>query len=220
MIWTRLDSVGMTMACCNPKLGYGCGQVFANYYPERLGLVICINHSPVFQGVWKAIKGFLDPKTAAKVQLSRSRDKVNEYFKDAFPPELCTWLKDEIELNKQKKISATQKQFWECPVDPHAHDPRGCLSYVMNYVEPYIAYCRAPERQTRHVHKPHPNVVDKLTGDVREYVEPSPIDEQLPFTLVNDVTNNDADACTELEIPDEYKIDPNEPDEFTLVTRM
>ena len=200
----------MTMACCNPKLGYGCGQVFANFYPERLGLVICINHNPVFQGVWKAIKAFLDPNTVAKVQLSRSKDKVQELFRETFPAELCQWVKDEVELNKQKSLAPSQRRFWECPADPRAHDPRGCLSYVTQHIEPYIAVSRAPETSTRHVHRPHPNIVDQMKGDVGEYVDTSPTSDTSGGAPV------EAGACGELDIPDEYQIHI----EKRTVTRM
>ena len=39
----------MTLPSCNPKLGYSVTQIMSTHYPERLGLAICVNHSPVFQ---------------------------------------------------------------------------------------------------------------------------------------------------------------------------
>ena len=51
-----INVAGMSINSCNPRLGYGVTQVMSNHYPERLGLVIILNHSPVFQGVLRAIK--------------------------------------------------------------------------------------------------------------------------------------------------------------------
>ena len=215
------------MASCNPKLGYGCSQILANMYPERLAMMICVNHSPVFQGVWKAIKVFLDPNTANKVQLSRSKDKINKLFSDLFPQDLAKWLKDEIELNKQKKIPLSQKQFWEFPMDPRAHDPRGAMDYIMNHIEPYIMHCRKPEVETRSIHRPHPNICDRLRGDVAGIDDITTADDittqengetsnESSFEDLSDMPmsksgsfddDDDNGACAEIDIPEEYQID-------------
>jgi len=129
------------------------------YYPERLGLVLCIHHSPVFHGVWNAFKIFMDPNTAAKMQMLRKKSKFSEAFFHLFDEELATWLMDEVKLNKLRPMPASQRQFWKgvasCTPSnkppPTAskteavaslasrHDPRGCPSYVRQYIEPYLA---------------------------------------------------------------------------------
>ena len=132
------------------------------YYPERLGVFLCIHHNPIFQAVWNAIKIFIDPNTVAKVQMVRKKSKFQEAFCRLFDEELATWLLDEVKLNKVRPMLASQRQFWKgvdassTPTDelPAAtkkdkketiaslagrHDPRGCPSYVRQYIEPYLA---------------------------------------------------------------------------------
>ena len=145
----------MTLAACNPRVGHGLTSAMATYYPERLGLVVCIHHSPVFQVVWNALKIFLDSNTAAKMQMVSKKSKFREAFFQLFDEELATWLIDEVELNKRRPMLASQRQFWK-GVDAsntdtlpptgktealasRQHDPRGCPSYVRQYIEPYLA---------------------------------------------------------------------------------
>lgn len=137
-----IDCTGMTLSSCNPKLGYGVTNVLSKHYPERLGLVICLNHSPVFNGVWKAMKKFLHPQTAAKVCLVRSKAKMAELFSELFCPELSAWLLTEITLNKQKPLPESQQEFWN-PLPggkagcEEGHDPRGCPAYVRQYIDTF-----------------------------------------------------------------------------------
>jgi len=149
--------VGMTLAACNPRVGHGLTSAMGTYYPERLGLVVCIHHNPVFQGVWNAFKVFLDPNTAAKMQMMRKKTKFRDAFFRLFDEELATWLMDEVTLNKRRPMLVTQRQFWKGvdasnTVPPSStsesvetlaneHDPRGCPSYVRQYIEPYLANC-------------------------------------------------------------------------------
>lgn len=159
-VWI-IDCSGMTLTACNPKLGYGVTQVMSNHYPERLGLVICLNHSPVFQGVWKAIKVFLHPNTVAKMKLVRSKDKYLKMFQNYFDDEFTDWLMEEIRLNKQKPLSKTQAEFWNCPGEQSKHDPRGCPSYIAKYIDNFDS------ADTSSIHRPHPNIVDSKSGIVR-----------------------------------------------------
>ena len=154
--------VGMSLAACNPRVGYGLTSAMATYYPERLGLVVCINHNPVFQGVWNAFKVFLDSNTAAKMQMMRKKAKFREAFDRLFDDELVTWLMDEVKLNKCRPMLASQLRFWKgvdvsaaaktesnSPTSTTAeiaaltsrHDSRGCPSYIRQYIEPYLANC-------------------------------------------------------------------------------
>lgn len=172
----------MTLSSCNPKLGNGVTNVLSSHYPERLGLVVCLNHSPVFHGVWKAIKQFLHPQTAAKVKLVRSKAKMTELFSQLFDAALSSWLQEEITLNKQKPLPRAQVEFWNPPPSgSETHDPRGCPAYVRQYVETFRESRRSNhdtqpsdkvtppgDRATPlgvvRVHKPHPNIVDHLSG--------------------------------------------------------
>lgn len=159
-----LDCRGMTLPACNPKIGYGLTQIFANFYPERLGQVVCLHHNPVFHGVWNAIKVFLHQNTVAKVRLIKSKRKISEEFKKLFDTELHEWLLEEMKLNKEKPISPGQKAFWKSPEAPATHDPRGCPSYIRNYVIPFLKNCSKSPLNT---HKPHPNIVDELKGECK-----------------------------------------------------
>ena len=138
----------MTLPACNPRLGYGVTSALATYYPERLGLVICINHNPVFQGVWNAFKVFLHPNTVAKMQLIRKKSKYREAFQRLFDEELSTWLIDEVKLNRQRPMPASQREFWKAPesktadADGTVHDPRGCPSYIRRHIDTFLSEFR------------------------------------------------------------------------------
>ena len=196
---------GMTILTCNPKLGYGVTQVMSNHYPERLGLVICVNHGPIFHGIWKAMKIFIHPNTVAKVKLIKSKSKVKQTFQDIFPPELSNWLLEEMKLNKTHPLISTQKEFWNKPKDSMAHDPRGCPSYVDKYINT-IGKSESCEK----THKPHPNIISSVLEEVK-HVTSSPV-ELLPKQPLSylDSSNSDSDeefALIEMfDIPDEFKV--------------
>ncbi|RUS80184.1 hypothetical protein EGW08_012041 [Elysia chlorotica] len=204
-----IDCTGMTLNACNPKLGFGMSNILSNHYPERLGLVICVNHNAMFHGVWKALKKVVSPGTTAKVRLVRSVSKVQQVFSTFFSDELSNWLVNEIELNKQRPLPKSQLEFWRAPPSTafsalngtQPHDPRGCPTYIRDYVLPFqrlqdtqkpstspFAFWRGAARAGGSVgesssgcskgacsdegaivprHRPHPNIVDSLFGEVR-----------------------------------------------------
>jgi len=150
----------MTLDAGNPRLCHGLATAMGTYYPERLGLFLCIHHNPIFHAVWNAIKIFIDPNTVAKVQMVRKKSKFKEAFERLFDEELATWMLDEVKLNKARPMPPSQRQFWKgvdasCSDEPspttkkekketiaslaRRHDPRGCPSYVREYIEPYLA---------------------------------------------------------------------------------
>lgn len=196
----------MTLPLCNPKLGYGVTQTLADHYPERLGMVICLNHNAVFHAVWKAIKMFLHKNTASKVNLVRSMSKIKEIFHEYFSDELTEWLLEEIKLNKQPPLSTTQQMFWTCPEKKDSHDPRGCPSYVSEYVDRYF---EMKETSKQRVHRPFPSIIDSLLGEHCDVMSTSSI-EQASFDDFSRSSSDgelDLDTVKEVEIPDEFKID-------------
>lgn len=165
MSWVLIiDCTGMSLPACNPKLGYGVTQVMSNFYPERLGLVICVNTNRVFQGVWKAIKVFLHPNTVSKMHLVRSKKRIRELFERLFSEELSEWLREEMTVNKQRPLPKAQRQFW---VEPQkgVHDPRGAPSYVRDWVEPYGREGGSVPGGS--LHRPHPNMIDHVQGKLK-----------------------------------------------------
>lgn len=60
-------------------------QILQNHYPERLGIAFLYNPPRIFQAFFKAIKYFLDPKTAQKVKFvyPNNKDSV-ELMKSLF----------------------------------------------------------------------------------------------------------------------------------------
>lgn len=197
----------MTLQSCNPKLGYGVTQIMSNHYPERLGLVICLNHSPVFHGVWKAIKVFLHPNTVSKMKLVRSKSRILSTFQKYFPDELTNWLLDEIRLNKTKPLPKSQQEFWNQPVELSAHDPRGCPSYVKDFIEPFL---HNQNGDGLSVHKPHPNVVDSIEKQVTA-VPLSPeeayeIAKARAVAMETVDSESEVDENCEIEISEEYQI--------------
>ncbi|XP_035826024.1 SEC14 cytosolic factor [Aplysia californica] len=162
-----IDCTGMTLSACNPKLGYGMSNVLSHHYPERLGMVICVNHSPMFHGVWKALKKLLSPATVSKMRLVRSESKIRQAFSTFFPDDLSAWLLDEIALNRQKPLPQGQQEFWNPPPEPSTHDPRGCPSYVRNYLNGFSRRSSALVPGQPKPHLPHPNIVDSLGSRVK-----------------------------------------------------
>ncbi|KAK7990533.1 hypothetical protein PG990_014813 [Apiospora arundinis] len=54
-------------------------QTFEANYPESLGVVL-VHKSPwIFQGIWKVIRGWLDPVVAAKVHFTNNAKELSEY---------------------------------------------------------------------------------------------------------------------------------------------
>ncbi|ESO82698.1 hypothetical protein LOTGIDRAFT_211338 [Lottia gigantea] len=197
-----IDCTGMTLSACNPKLGYGVTQALADHYPERLGLVLCINHNAVFHGVWHAIKSFLHPQTVSKMKFIRSKRKVLSSFHKYFSDELTDWLIKEIKNNKQKPIPSSQKEFWNGA--KNGHDPRGCPSYIKEYIEPYFKNVGSAKPS----HKPHPNIIDTSRGRVHSITltaEELKEREQAQAQAADDATGSDDD-----DIPDGSGIDIDE----------
>ncbi|BFZ13438.1 hypothetical protein BsWGS_16477 [Bradybaena similaris] len=161
-----IDCTDMTLSACNPKLGYSVSNILSSHYPERLGLVICVNHNSLFHGVWKALKKLLSPGTVAKVKLARTDSKIQQLFSNYFSEELTTWLMDEIALNRQKPLPMGQREFWNPPANPQAHDARGCSSYVQHYVLPVQHQDLKFVPGQKKLHCPHPNIIDALRSKV------------------------------------------------------
>lgn len=167
-----IDCTGLTLPCCNPKLGKQFSQVFGNCYPEHLARFFLVHHNPFFQGIWKAIRVFVDPVTVKKVKLVR-KEKINRVFDESFGPELSNWLKDELVLNKTN-ITEVQRKFWESPSQPGQHDPRGTNSYIKKYIEPlqYRRQTNPTELISRATvgpdkHLPHPNLLQYINGQLK-----------------------------------------------------
>lgn len=203
----------MTLPSCNPKLGYGVTQVMSTHYPERLGLAISVNHSPVFQGIWNATKVFLCPKTAAKMTLPGNKRKIKETFDKYFSEELSDWLLTEIKLNKQEPLPQSQIRFWEKPKQLGDHDPRGCPSYVAKYIDSlprgHTSATSATCSRSR-AHKPHPNIVDGLHNRVGQVPPRTPdsasAGSRQGQSHESDTSGSDSgclDRATDLELSDD-----------------
>ena len=150
----------MRMSSCNPRQSLAVERMVSHHYPERLGALVCVNHGFFFQTLWRAIKPFIDPKTAAKVYMHRSEEKIEEEFTELFPDDLRHWLLEEIRLNKQHKVTESQKLFWK-PND--FHDPRGCPSYVTQCLDSFSEKDYKDGKANTHL--PHPNIVHTLCGE-------------------------------------------------------
>lgn len=155
----------MTLPCCNPNLGKKVSHIFADFYPERLGSAVIVNHKSIFYSIWKAIRKFLDPVTAKKVVFlknpkkhssssssSKKERNLSEGLREFCDEETAQWLETEIRLNQN--ITETQMRFWEKP-SSSVHDPRGTDTFIREFVE-----CKpAPNN-----FMPHPNITDLLSG--------------------------------------------------------
>ncbi|RTG82199.1 uncharacterized protein DC041_0000330, partial [Schistosoma bovis] len=181
-----IDCTGLTVACCNPKIGKKFVQTFADCYPETLYKFILINHGTFFHGIWKAIKVFIDPNTVKKVKLIR-KEKIQRTFNEMFTPDTITWLLDEIKLNKIN-ITENQLRFWESPHSYELHDPRGTHEYIQRCIEPLKLFIeqqpqqpQQPKQQSNQksiiltydnlglkTHMPHTNIMDCLNKTLKQ----------------------------------------------------
>ncbi|KAL3318003.1 hypothetical protein Ciccas_003339 [Cichlidogyrus casuarinus] len=163
-----IDCTGMTLPCCNPKLGFGVAQACGSFYPERLGKILVINHSMMFHHVWQAIKVFIDPKTVTKLKLIKNKEKMDKHFSTLFDEETAEWLKEEIRLNEKEAKnddSIEQQYFWKARAD---HDPRGTKTYVDKFIKPLESVKEEEEIESQvSRHRPHPNILGHLMG--KEY---------------------------------------------------
>ncbi|KAL7784131.1 hypothetical protein V8C37DRAFT_413490 [Trichoderma ceciliae] len=55
-------------------------KCFEANYPESLGAVLVHNAPWVFQGIWKIIRGWLDPVVAAKVHFTNNKNELREFI--------------------------------------------------------------------------------------------------------------------------------------------
>ena len=55
-------------------------KVFEANYPESLGTILVHKAPWLFQGIWKIIKGWLDPVVAAKVHFTNSVEDLEHYI--------------------------------------------------------------------------------------------------------------------------------------------
>jgi hypothetical protein len=54
-------------------------KCFEANYPESLGVVLVHKAPWVFQGIWKIIRGWLDPVVASKVHFTNNVDEMSEF---------------------------------------------------------------------------------------------------------------------------------------------
>ncbi|KAJ5894975.1 hypothetical protein N7495_006666 [Penicillium taxi] len=88
-------------------------KCFEANYPECLGTMIIHNSPWAFSGIWRLIRGWMDPEIAAKVQFTNSADDIAKYIdRDNFPKEIggtdeWTYKYIEPEENENAKMEDT-----------------------------------------------------------------------------------------------------------------
>jgi len=55
-------------------------KCFEANYPESLGVVLVHKAPWIFQGIWKIIKGWLDPVVASKVHFTNSEEDLDQFI--------------------------------------------------------------------------------------------------------------------------------------------
>lgn len=160
-----MSILGMTLPCCNPNLGKKVMHIFADFYPERLGKAVIVNHKAIFQSIWKAIKKFLDPVTASKVVFlknsssssssSSKKKSLGEGLREFCDDSTAQWLETEIRANQD--MTEAQMRFWEKPSAVDAHDPRGTEAFIREFVE---------TKNPPNGFQPHPNITDLARGKI------------------------------------------------------
>lgn len=166
-VWV-MDCTGMFVSACNPRIAYAVNQVVSYHYPERLGLVLGLNAGMLMKGAWAAIKPFIASRTASKLRFLPSPLTADSFMNEKIGKELAMWLVEEAELNAEKPLRQSQNVFWEAPPRTESHDPRGCRTYVDQFLLPY--YSTLAEKGELAVHKPHPDMIEALK--TRHYSTP------------------------------------------------
>ncbi|KKK13968.1 hypothetical protein ARAM_000198 [Aspergillus rambellii] len=55
-------------------------RCFETYYPESLGVLLLHNAPRIFAGIWRVIKGWMDPALAAKVHFTRTIKDLEQFI--------------------------------------------------------------------------------------------------------------------------------------------
>lgn len=113
-----LDFHGFGVRDCDPRLAKIFLTETAAHYPERLGQFFVISAPRLFNGLWKAISGFIDPVTKQKIhfcQFSRKggNEKVQALLLRHFDPETATWLMNEMAENREKALALSKAYSYQ-----------------------------------------------------------------------------------------------------------
>eukprot|EP00897_Mesotaenium_endlicherianum_P000193 jgi/Mesen1/10174/ME000076S09683 len=89
-------------------------QLDSDYYPETLHKMFVINAGTAFKAIWGSVKGFLDPKTAAKIQLlgTKYHAKLHEAID---PSQLPESLGGTCRCNAEGGCLMSDKGPWQDP---------------------------------------------------------------------------------------------------------
>jgi hypothetical protein len=176
-----LDMSGFSFRHADPRLAQHMGPLFAQHYPERLGLALIINAPRIFTSFWGLVRKFVDPNTVAKVQFVKTGPDLRATLDRVCNAEMAEWLETEIQENSHKRLSETQQRWWQAPElsggAPSAgtahrqHDPRACPSFVSEYLDPTCPPCGGTRRGD---HRPHPSIREQC-------VPPLPLPTAVPF---------------------------------------
>lgn len=82
----------------NPSLGTTIVSTFSEIYPERLGRVILLDAPTVFGMLYGALKPFIDPRTAAKIEWVSGNDAVKERIDELLPPATAKWVHEAMSM--------------------------------------------------------------------------------------------------------------------------
>lgn len=106
-VWV-CDFHGFGVSDANPRLAKAFLDVSAEHYPERLGLFLLVDAPKLFGVLWKAISGFVDPKTYTKIRFLPYDVKQPKSVLKSFLSEHCNestakWLVTEMQENRDSK---------------------------------------------------------------------------------------------------------------------
>lgn len=103
-------------------------KCFEANYPESLGSVLVYKSPWIFQGIWKIIRGWLDPVVAAKVHFCDDESQLSQYVdRKHIPKEMGgdeQWEYQYVEprageddrmkdVGKREELVKERKGFWE-----------------------------------------------------------------------------------------------------------
>jgi hypothetical protein len=134
-------------------------SVLADHYPQTLGSCVMLRPPVFLLQVWKAVRAFMDPKTAKAYYFVRSPQAIEKALDELFDPATGAWIRKEISLITGDTSSEAERadgrvfrgpRLWEWD---SGHDARGNDEYVRRFCGPTGS--RAKEDRA---HRPHPNI--------------------------------------------------------------
>eukprot|EP01129_Flabellula_baltica_P002390 TRINITY_DN12202_c0_g1_i1.p1 TRINITY_DN12202_c0_g1~~TRINITY_DN12202_c0_g1_i1.p1 ORF type:complete len:251 (+),score=56.09 TRINITY_DN12202_c0_g1_i1:211-963(+) len=87
-------------------------EIFRDYYPDTLGIMLIVNSPFIFKGCWKIIRPWLDPITAEKIKFIKQAE-LNRYVPEDIIPTFLGGPAEKKLYTEENIADGSHYQFWE-----------------------------------------------------------------------------------------------------------